>query len=311
MRYFYYALGAVLAVLLVVLIVWLIIWLRRRYARRKVCSLTVEEKCCRLNAALEPFGFCYEERDDSISSGMYPWQRKMGYCLAYDEKAVAMNMVIDCEPIYFDYGGRRYLIEFWKGQYGCTTGAEIGVYINDSRDFQRDPAELFYDCANDEERLPMAFCLRREGEVILRRRDCHWWLTGFRVGMFSWPGELVLDVEICFPNCEMCSAFCQGLKRAGYGKREICVEGHRVSFTFCEPRGKNGRRPKGICCRWVQWRNKRNCRCYCRVTRPFCTTLDRISFLGYCFPLLYRLLIRIGIKCSPRRYRRCRRKCKI
>ena len=39
-----------------------------------------------------------------------------------------MGMIIDCEPVRFYYGGKKWLIELWKGQYGMTTGCEIGVY---------------------------------------------------------------------------------------------------------------------------------------------------------------------------------------
>ena len=37
-------------------------------------------------------------------------------------------MIIDCEPICFMYGGKNWMIELWKGQYGLETGGEIGVY---------------------------------------------------------------------------------------------------------------------------------------------------------------------------------------
>lgn len=37
-------------------------------------------------------------------------------------------MVFDALPIYFDYAGETWLIEFWKGQYGINTGGEVGVY---------------------------------------------------------------------------------------------------------------------------------------------------------------------------------------
>mgnify|MGYP000621142798 CR=1 FL=1 len=33
---------------------------------------------------------------------------------------------------YFDYQGKTWLLEFWKGQYGINTGAEIGIYRADT-----------------------------------------------------------------------------------------------------------------------------------------------------------------------------------
>ena len=37
-------------------------------------------------------------------------------------------MIIDAYPVYFDYQDKTWMIEFWRGQYGINTGAEIGVY---------------------------------------------------------------------------------------------------------------------------------------------------------------------------------------
>ena len=64
---------------------------------------------------------------------MYPLQRYFGYAYAYDAAALAMNAIIDCEPIFFDYAGKTWMIELWKGQYGLETGCEIGVYNRDHR----------------------------------------------------------------------------------------------------------------------------------------------------------------------------------
>lgn len=308
MRYFYIALAVVGIILLIVLILLLLCRLRKRRARKKVCRLSTEEKCRSLNKALTPFGFCYEAGDDSIGVQMYPWQREMGYCRAYDEAAIAMYMVIDCEPVYFNYAGQRYLIEFWKGQYGCTTGAEIGIYVNRSGDFERPAADLFYECVKDEERQPMSFALIRNGKIVLRRSAVHWWLTGFRVGMFSQPQELRLEASVGFPTVGMARAFYDGMLRAGYEPEEIHMEKCTVSFVFDKPRTKQSYRYPNWYRRCIMRRNRKNCRCYCRITKCFSTTLDRISFLGYCFPLLYRLMIRMGTKCRPRRYCRYKRK---
>jgi len=44
----------------------------------------------------------------------------------YDEAAAPLGMIVDCEPIHFEYKGKRWLIQFWKGQYDLPTGAEVG-----------------------------------------------------------------------------------------------------------------------------------------------------------------------------------------
>nr|WP_318684349.1 DUF4474 domain-containing protein [uncultured Acetatifactor sp.] len=304
MRYFYIGLAVFV---LLCLLFWLFLCLRRRWARKKVCTLSTKAKACKLNKALSVFGFCYNGCDDTIDSDMYCWQRRMGYCRFYDEAAPAMNMVFDCEPVYFNYGGKRYLLEVWKGQYGCTTGAEIGLYVYRGSACLP-PQELFYECANDEERLPMRFVLYRDGEPILRRSCIHWWLTGFIVGMFSECSRLSMVVGIGFPNRQMCRAFYEGLRRTGYGPSQIRVEQTWVYFTFDRPRSRQPGFYSSRYLRKINRRNRRNCRRYCRATRPFRSTLDRISYLAFCFPVLYRTLLRIGVKCTPGKLRRCRRR---
>jgi hypothetical protein len=55
-------------------------------------------------------------------------QRNFGYAYGYDFAALGMSFILDCEPIFFDYDGKHWMIELWKGQYGLESGCEIGVY---------------------------------------------------------------------------------------------------------------------------------------------------------------------------------------
>ncbi len=300
MRIFY----TVLIVLGILLILFLLTRLRMLYANRKVRNTDAETKIRKLNTALDAFGFQYDELNDAICSGMYPWQREMGYCTAYDKHAFAMYMVFDCEPIYFTYNGARYLLEVWKGQYGCTTGAEIGLYVNRSDDWEKSPEELFYECVEDEERLPMTYTLYKNGQKIQERSAVHWWLTGFEVGMFSDKSELTMEIGIAFPNAAMCSTFCEGLLQIGYDRQTIYVEHNRVYFRFDRPYSLQPTACGKWCSRRVMRRNRRNCKLYFKVSGKYNTTLDRISYIGYSYPLLYRTLIRLGMKTGKRKLRK-------
>lgn len=73
-------------------------------------------------------GFTYDKERDFFYSLLYPWQRRFGYTRLYDVVAPTLSMIIDSEPIRFEYNGYKWMIELWKGQYGMTTGCEIGVY---------------------------------------------------------------------------------------------------------------------------------------------------------------------------------------
>ena len=157
----------------------------------------------------------------------------MGYCRLYDKAAPNFNMIMDCEPVTFSYGGKRWLIEFWKGQYGITTGAEVGIYNTGLDDIHSDRfTGTFYQKISDAEMLPMAFVLRRNGKVIMRRKGIHWWLTGFRLGEFSQPGALTMDIKITFPNREMCLAFAGALTDIGYRRGEFSTRFHTVKMCI-------------------------------------------------------------------------------
>jgi len=190
-------------------------------------------------------GFAYSPQQDIIYSRMDAWQRSFGYAYSYDCAAPAtISAIIDCEPFFFRYGGKRWMIELWKGQYGLETGAEIGIY-NAGEDGSKwdflgdrphDPDNgRFFECANDSERLRMSFSLERNGQVLFARGpEVHWWLTGFKWGVLSKPEELVMSLSIDMPKAAMRQAFVAALEAAGY--RGARVEGRSVSFRFDAPK---------------------------------------------------------------------------
>lgn len=196
-------------------------------------------------------GFTYDPQQRIIVSRRDALQRSFGYVYGYDAAALGMSAVLDCEPIFFDYAGKHWMIELWKGQYGLETGCEIGVY---TRAFDasgpgyalldatvgRRPGDavpshgLFYDCASDDDQLELSATLRRDGQVLFTRGpERHWWLTGFRWGVLSAPEQLAVDVGITLKDEAMRDAFLAAIVDRPYpGLR---VEGTTVRFTFERP----------------------------------------------------------------------------
>ena len=76
--------------------------------------LSVPEKVYRLNCLLAPFGFEYQISQDIFVTRLDAWQRDYGYRSLYDRASPLLGMVFDCEPVYFDYQGKTWLLEFWK-----------------------------------------------------------------------------------------------------------------------------------------------------------------------------------------------------
>lgn len=284
-----------IGIFLAIIILWFICNLKKCHAIRCVCKRCKQEKIDSLNNALEPFGYIYSEKQDIFISGRYSWQREMGYCRFYDESAVTMSMVFDCEPVPFFYNGKQWLIEFWKGQYGMSTGGEVGVYVaKEEIDLPGIFSGTFYESVPDEEMLPMEFILKKNGRVLCERYAVHWWLAGFLLGEYSSPDELSMKIKITFPDYEMRNAFLEGLYRLGYAKHEVCVRNSTVKIYFTAPKSRQPMRKwKGLI--WLaQYKNRRNCCIYQRLTKYFCTSLDKIDYLRCSYPRIYKLVLCVG-----------------
>lgn len=141
----------------------------------------------KFDETIEISGYAYDEAQDIFYSTLYPWQRKFGYCRLYDEAATSLGMIMDCEPIYFEYDGKRWLIEFWKGQYDLPTGCELGIYSTDGPDLNIPGFYngTFYNAVGSEDFLDMSVKLYRKGKLLFTREGRHWWITGFKLGKFS------------------------------------------------------------------------------------------------------------------------------
>lgn len=245
-----------------------------------------------LNRDLAEAGFAYDRKEDIFYSLMDCWQREMGYCQLYDEGSSLFNMVMHCEPVRFSYAGKRWMIELWKGQYGITTGAEVGIYNTDQDDIRTERfTGPFYDCAQDSERLPMSFVLRRNGRVLFKRKALHWWLTGFRLGEFSTLDSLTMDVRIRFPNSEMRDAFLEGLLELGYGSREYAVRGNTVTVHYTKPHSVQPLSRGSLQEAAVQQVNKSNCALFRQATGKYTDTLDKLEYIKALVPELYEFFM--------------------
>ncbi len=295
----YYLIGLLL---LFVLCNILFFHCRKRKIQKKICNMNTAEKCKKISELVEPFGYCYDVKQDIFSTTLDAWQRNFGYTESYNHYAPHFNMVFDYEPIYFDYQDKTWLIELWKGQYGINTGAEVGIYYSDSfvppalRDI------TLFRCVKDKDMLPMTLHLFHKDCSIAMVRRPHWWLTIFSVGMYTEPKELSMNVSITFPNQEMMDAFLQALGEKGYRKCDICICGLTVVFVYDSCSTCIDPPFRRFLCRFAQWKNRIFCKLFLWVTKPFCTSLDRVLYLYYFLPFAFRRLLTI------KRYKKCRKR---
>lgn len=265
---------------------------RRVRSERKIRCMEMQQKIRRLNELAEPFGFCYLPKEDIFTSCLDAWQRKSGYEALYDRVAIGANMVIDAWPVYFDYDGRTWLIEFWKGQYGINTGGEVGVYH--AKDIV--PPHFYkaahYDAAGNDEIPYICYRLERRGKEVCELGERHWWLTGFRMGTFSNPSELRMMTTITFRDAAMAEAFFEGLLKSGRPRNRFRICGRevyvRVDISAKYPF------PRRLHRALVQLGNRIGCFLYRGITRPFTQTADRMLFLYEQVPFCFRRMLRLA-----------------
>ena len=172
-------------------------------------------------------GFHFDLRTNTLYATVHPWQRNFGFCLTYDLLANIIVMDYDTERVKFTYGGKDWMIQFWKGRYFVCPGAEVGIYNRDEKKFG-----TIYNCANDDELMNMYLELYHEDELIFSEGPMmHWWITGFDLNdKYYLPESLTSKGFIDFPSEEMANLFMKSAKKKL--RLKTSQEGVRVSFEF-------------------------------------------------------------------------------
>lgn len=281
------------SVLILSILCFLIFHWKKKKIIKKLCCMSSCEKCHILNELVNPLGYEYDKEQDIFTSTPDAWQKKYGYGTIYDRLAPYFNMIFDNQPVYFNYGGKTWLIEFWKGQYGINTGSEIGIYHADSIISKSERKKTIFLSAQEDEYLEMTTELFFRNTSIAKLSRQHWWLTIFCMGRFSNPKSLTLDISIRFPNLEMRNAFIDGLLEAGYNMHSLYLCCNTVSFTFHSAvKEKVCLLKKAYIC-YVQFKNWIFCKLFCFITRPFTCTFDKLLYLYYYLPFVFRRMLRL------------------
>lgn len=261
---------------------------KRATASARVKGMDAEDKERLLNALLRQFGYFYYEGQDLVLTRVDAWQRKFGYEALYDSVAPFGNMIFQCFPIYFDYAGKTWLLEIWKGQYGITSGCEMGLYHADRIIEPKEYGRTHFESASDEEMQDMTIILEGCHMEGFAFRKKHWWLAGFRVGEYHAPKQLCAVYQIRFCDPCMLRAAVKGLEKAGYPAEQYYMLRNTLVIRQHEENAFK-RKLFGRIYAWIVLR-KNSClvklfRCY---TAPFKSAGDRLLFLYFRFPFLFR-----------------------
>jgi hypothetical protein len=172
-----------------------------------------------------------------------------------------------------------------------TTGCEVGVYAWNGKTLLGSP---LYENIGENDMLNMSVTLIKNNRVLFRRSALHWWLTGFRLGEFTNPEELVMEAGITLKTAAMRAAFVDALANLGYTDTDARVYGNTVTITFAAPKTRQPASRAGALVRLTQRKNMLLCREYRRLTRGCNGMYDVITTLRTRSPALYDAFFKMG-----------------
>lgn len=272
---------AAVILLICILFSFIIKWKTRKF----IPGNHSKEQETAFNDEIFATGFAFDKRQNIFYSRKDAWQKKYGYRRLFDELASGFYMIMDCEPIIFEYEEEIWLIELWKGQYGITIGAEIGIYV--SKDGNR------FQCVNPDQELYTRFHLWKGQKLIAGREEKGWWITGFALGEYAPTKNICMTAEITLKDIEMRDAFLEALVKKGYHGSEITIWGNTVRIRYEKPYSKQPASSNGIFAKYVMLKNRINVWLFKRITRKQTATLDKIEYVKLVAPWLYRFMIKL------------------
>lgn len=219
-----------------------------QYAIKVVTSTNIVKDLLEKQQILS-YQYSYED-DYYYTNDKDAWQYNFGYGKLYDIAAPFVLLEYDYIRVFFEYEGKDWMIQLWKGQYGLIFyGSEIGVYNKPHSD-EEDNLFTFYSCPAKEDWLKMGMTLYHQqlnGEYIrefTREYDDYWWCTGFKDGHLRVEepaDELRMDSAITLKDEEMTKLFTDGLIECGFKQAtdkdnlqtdEFYVEGNTVTLKW-------------------------------------------------------------------------------
>ena len=183
-----------------------------------------------LHYAFDPTQMLVYNKDNAF-------QHLFGFNQVYDVFTFAANVYADTIRVMFDYEGKEWMVQLWKGAYagGLAAGGEIGIYNK-----PLDRKIKHYDSARSAEDLFGVGMSIYHKEKFLFKREFgkRWWTTGFQVNPVaglqsrSKPrNNLIMDATIQLKSAEMARLFAEKLEK-DWGFHRGALNGISNSETF-------------------------------------------------------------------------------
>ncbi len=156
---------------------------------------------------IQLLGFECSVYDLMIYATVNSWMRDFGFCFLYDLFSYTTPFYNYITRRYkFDYDGKEWMIQAWKGNYLFTNGAEVGIYNREEGNIG-----TFYKCYDSQ--MNMTLKLSAGDNVIFDIQKEHWWINGFKLSENLYePSSLTLECSIEFPEDSMAQAFAESVK---------------------------------------------------------------------------------------------------
>lgn len=162
---------------------------------------------------------------------VHAWQRQFGFMLFYDlfSYSVPIIFAYNTRRFKFNYGGKEWMIQTWKGKYVITNGCEVGIYNRPAGSFG-----TYYNCASDEEMMTMSMELWHGDELILKDGPrLHWWINAFKMGKAMYLAQsMTLKFTIEMPDQEMVDAFLQAVEKEYHHDVTATADGLTVTCVW-------------------------------------------------------------------------------
>lgn len=301
MDYRYFIIPAV--IILLIMILMILFHCKKKAVIKKIKALSPHEKENLLDSLSKPVGYMYEPHQDIFTAGLDAPQKLFGYTTFYDLSAPYFNMIFDYETIYFNYNSRTWLIELWKGQYGINTGCELGIYYTDKIIPPDEYDSTLFKAADTKDMLDITLHLnkhcKKEGKRLVElghMHDRHWWLTIFKMGIYTKPQDICVDVAIRFKDYLMMHQFLDSFKRT-LPDTSYTINGTTIFFSFY-----HSDRKYSFFKRTVRRIALTACHLYCKwfnyITRPFESSGDKLLYLYHYLPFIIRRMFKPKSKSS-------------
>ena len=177
-------------------------------------------------------GFNCSIYDLLVYAPINAWMRNFGFTVFYDLLCYSSPdwvWTYTTRRFRFDYAGKSWMIQLWKGNYSITNGGEIGVYTR-----EQGKIGTFYSCASDDEMLEMSMRILHGNEELFSLGPAmHWWINGFKMGKVRYePSSLTMEATIVMRDREMLEAFTKAIDRNYRHDVSYAVDGLTVYLSW-------------------------------------------------------------------------------